>query len=227
MTHTRVSTTVDQALLAQARALHAAPTDAALIDDALIALWLGIERRRSTPSTPPRTGCTRSTNRTNGGDLASFRDRGSGDVTAMPRWGELWWCELPDIGRRPVVVLSRNAAIRGCVARSSRPARPRSADCRAKWSSSPVTIRWASQCGEPRCRRERFDCGARRSPRHAQRHPHARHLRGPRGSRSTAPDAKAGRRAGRSCFDQPDGTLTVTGCPDDERAAGNPEIHRR
>ena len=23
----------------------------------------------------------------------------------------MWWCELPDIGRRPVVVLSRNAAI--------------------------------------------------------------------------------------------------------------------
>lgn len=28
-----------------------------------------------------------------------------------PRRGELWWCELPDIGRRPVVVLSRDAAI--------------------------------------------------------------------------------------------------------------------
>lgn len=25
--------------------------------------------------------------------------------------GEVWWCELPGIGRRPVVVLSRNAAI--------------------------------------------------------------------------------------------------------------------
>jgi mRNA interferase MazF len=25
--------------------------------------------------------------------------------------GEVWWCELPDISRRPVVVLSRNAAI--------------------------------------------------------------------------------------------------------------------
>jgi mRNA interferase MazF len=25
--------------------------------------------------------------------------------------GELWWCELPDVGRRPVVVLSRDAAI--------------------------------------------------------------------------------------------------------------------
>lgn len=28
-----------------------------------------------------------------------------------PRRGELWWCELPEIRRRPVVVLSRDAAI--------------------------------------------------------------------------------------------------------------------
>ncbi len=32
-------------------------------------------------------------------------------MTVTPRRGELWWCELPDIGRRPVVVLSRDAAI--------------------------------------------------------------------------------------------------------------------
>ena len=37
--------------------------------------------------------------------------RGGGNVSATPRRGELWWCELPDIGRRPVVVLSRDAAI--------------------------------------------------------------------------------------------------------------------
>lgn len=30
---------------------------------------------------------------------------------ATPARGELWWCEPPDIGRRPVVVLSRDAAI--------------------------------------------------------------------------------------------------------------------
>ncbi|MHB8296766.1 MAG: type II toxin-antitoxin system PemK/MazF family toxin [Acidimicrobiales bacterium] len=29
----------------------------------------------------------------------------------LPARGELWWCELPDIGRRPVIVLSRDAAI--------------------------------------------------------------------------------------------------------------------
>jgi mRNA interferase MazF len=32
-------------------------------------------------------------------------------MTSMPLRGELWWCEPPDIGRRPVVVLSRDAAI--------------------------------------------------------------------------------------------------------------------
>lgn len=32
-------------------------------------------------------------------------------MTPTPRRGELWWCELPEIGRRPVVVLSRDAAI--------------------------------------------------------------------------------------------------------------------
>ena len=32
-------------------------------------------------------------------------------MSAHPRRGEVWWCEPPDIGRRPVVVLSRDAAI--------------------------------------------------------------------------------------------------------------------
>lgn len=29
----------------------------------------------------------------------------------LPLRGELWWCEPPEIGRRPVVVLSRDVAI--------------------------------------------------------------------------------------------------------------------
>jgi mRNA interferase MazF len=32
-------------------------------------------------------------------------------VTVHPARGEVWWCELPDAGRRPVVVLSRDVAI--------------------------------------------------------------------------------------------------------------------
>ncbi|MCW1957495.1 MAG: type II toxin-antitoxin system PemK/MazF family toxin [Mycobacterium sp.] len=29
----------------------------------------------------------------------------------LPSRGEVWWCEMPAVGRRPVVVLSRDAAI--------------------------------------------------------------------------------------------------------------------
>lgn len=29
----------------------------------------------------------------------------------LPGRGEVWWCEVPEVGRRPVVVLSREAAI--------------------------------------------------------------------------------------------------------------------
>jgi mRNA interferase MazF len=29
----------------------------------------------------------------------------------MPARGEIWWCEPPEIGRRPVVVLTRDPAI--------------------------------------------------------------------------------------------------------------------
>jgi len=32
-------------------------------------------------------------------------------MTALPSRGEVWWCELSEVGRRPVVVLSRDAAI--------------------------------------------------------------------------------------------------------------------
>ena len=32
-------------------------------------------------------------------------------LSTSPARGEVWWCELPGAGRRPVVVLSRDAAI--------------------------------------------------------------------------------------------------------------------
>ncbi len=32
-------------------------------------------------------------------------------MTGVPQRGEVWWCEPPDIGRRPVVVVSRDVAI--------------------------------------------------------------------------------------------------------------------
>lgn len=32
-------------------------------------------------------------------------------MSGAPARGEVWWCELPEVGRRPVVVLSRDAVI--------------------------------------------------------------------------------------------------------------------
>ena len=32
-------------------------------------------------------------------------------MTDLPARGEVWWCEMPEIGRRPVVILSRDALI--------------------------------------------------------------------------------------------------------------------
>jgi len=32
-------------------------------------------------------------------------------MSSLTARGDVWWCELPEIGRRPVVVLSRDAAI--------------------------------------------------------------------------------------------------------------------
>ncbi len=32
-------------------------------------------------------------------------------MSQLPRRGEVWWCEVPHTGPRPVVVLSRDAAI--------------------------------------------------------------------------------------------------------------------
>lgn len=32
-------------------------------------------------------------------------------MSPLPARGEVWWCELPAIGRRPVLVLSRDVAI--------------------------------------------------------------------------------------------------------------------
>lgn len=32
-------------------------------------------------------------------------------MIGVPERGEVWWCELPEVGRRPVIVLSRDASI--------------------------------------------------------------------------------------------------------------------
>lgn len=45
------------------------------------------------------------------GQPRNLQNRRGSDVSDQPRHGELWWCEPPSIGRRPVVILSRDAAI--------------------------------------------------------------------------------------------------------------------
>lgn len=45
------------------------------------------------------------------GRLGVVSRRSRRNPMTPPRRGELWWCEPPQIGRRPVVVLSRDAAI--------------------------------------------------------------------------------------------------------------------
>ena len=42
-------------------------------------------------------------------------------VSALTARGEVWWCELPKTGRRPVVVLSRDAVIPRHVVRAALP----------------------------------------------------------------------------------------------------------
>lgn len=32
-------------------------------------------------------------------------------MSVLPARGEVWWCELAEIGRRPVIVLSRDAVV--------------------------------------------------------------------------------------------------------------------
>src|SRR5437762_8486380 len=39
------------------------------------------------------------------------RGGGAEVVSAVPARGEVWWCELPEVARRPVIVLSRDTAI--------------------------------------------------------------------------------------------------------------------
>ena len=74
MARTRVSTTVDQELLARARELHAGATDAALIDEALVAL-LARYRAAQTDALYAAAYAAHPLDEPDAwGDLASFRD---------------------------------------------------------------------------------------------------------------------------------------------------------
>lgn len=64
-----------------------------------------------------------------------------------PLRGELWWCELPDITRRPVVVLSRDVAIprlrRAVVAPCTTTVRGLPSEVRLDPANDPITKRSA------------------------------------------------------------------------------------
>ena len=62
-------------------------------------------------------------------------------VSALPARGEVWWSEMAETGRRPVVVLVRDAVIPRLRGDSSRLARRRFAGLPAKLFSNLVTTR--------------------------------------------------------------------------------------
>src|SRR4029079_5212233 len=68
-------------------------------------------------------------------------------VSALPGRGEMWWCEMADIGRRPVVVLSRDVAIprlgRALVAPCTTNIRGLSSEVRLEPDVDPVP-RWSA-----------------------------------------------------------------------------------
>ena len=109
MARTRISTTVDSSLLEEARRATAAP-DSALIDEALAAL-LGRRRAAEIDAAYVAYDSHPLDERDEWGDLRVVSRRCRLIVTTLPARGEVWWCELPQAGRRPVVVLSRDAAI--------------------------------------------------------------------------------------------------------------------
>jgi mRNA interferase MazF len=76
--------------------------------------------------------------------------RSSGGIvstSAIPARGEVWWCELPRVGRRPVVVLSRDVAIprlrRALVAPCTTTIRGLASEVVVEPSSDPIPLRSA------------------------------------------------------------------------------------
>src|SRR3954462_9964696 len=110
MSRTRLSTTVDEELLQAARRVRAGDTDPAMIEEALRAL---VARHRSAEVEASYTAYDEhpldETGRVGGPGVVPRSRRTV--MTTLPARGEVWWCEMAEIGRRPVVVLSRDAVI--------------------------------------------------------------------------------------------------------------------
>jgi len=176
MSRIRVSTTVDESLLENARRLRSKLTDSALLDEALEAL---LARHRAGRDRCQLLGLRRAPTRQpdDWGDLHLFA-RPQRLMTPLPARGELWWCELADIGRRPVVVLSRDAAIprlgRALIAPCTTTIRHIPSEVVLEPGDDPVPLRSRRQSG---LGRERLGRGPRRAPWAAQRRTDAPDLR--------------------------------------------------
>ena len=111
MARTRISTTVDAALLAGARRARSGLADSALIDEALAAL-LARQRAAEIDAAYAAYDMHPLDQHDEWGDLASFREAARG-VRDCPSgaWRGLVVSAFPEVGPRPVVVLSRDAAI--------------------------------------------------------------------------------------------------------------------
>ena len=141
MSRTRISTTVDGDLLT-------ARPGAPARSDRLIGPRGGSGRAAGRPAPRggrpglPRGVRARPVRRARRlGRSRVVRGGGRPGVSQHPRHGEIWWCELPDVGRRPSCVLSRGEAVRRRGERWSRPARRTSAGCPARCGSSPARTR--------------------------------------------------------------------------------------
>ncbi len=101
---------MDEELLASARRASGGQPDAVLLDEALRSFLLR-HRAAELDSEYAAYDVHPLDEPDEWGDLASFRRAAAAKLMAVPLRGEVWWCEPPEIGRRPVVVLSRDVAI--------------------------------------------------------------------------------------------------------------------
>src|SRR3954467_5958880 len=83
-------------------------------------------------------------------------------LSALPARGDVWWCELAEVGRRPVVVLSRDAAIprlrRALVAPCTTTVRGLPSEVVLAPGDDPIPLRAAVNLDSVSCR------GVERSP---------------------------------------------------------------
>lgn len=115
------------------------------------------------------------------GDLASFRRAAAASSARSRPAGRCSRASSPRSNVARLLPSPATPRFRGCGGRWSRPARRRSADSPARWSSSPAPTRSRSARRQPRLARERVCRRPARTTRASRRRPNARGLRRPSG----------------------------------------------